>query len=510
MDIVDVASAEVGYTEQGSNRTKYGAWYGANGCAWCHIFVSYCANKADVPTSVVPKTASCDAGMRWFKSRNLFKARGSYTPSRGDIVYFGTSHAGIVESVSGNTVHTIEGNSSNKVARRSYPLSNSRITGYGTPKYTNLSTGTTGNSSGNTKKTGAQELAYLKKVLSNKKKKTTTKAVTGTVEKTNALPDCVVRVLINNGKKIFELPVKDGMKLVWERKGNPGKLTFEAKYDKNYTITEGNSVRLEVDGNKMFYGYVFTRQRQKDGFYSYTVYDQLRYLKNKETMVYKNKRADQVIKMIATRFNLKCGKLANTGYTIKKKIEDNTTLFDIVQNAIDETMMSKDKIYVLFDECGKLRLKNIADMKVNGCLIDDETAEDFTYKTSIDSNVYNIVRLLYEDSKTGTYRSYVAKSKKNMAKWGNLQYLDKVDDPAVGNMKAKAYLKLYNQKERTLSLNNCIGNTKVRAGCLIPIILDLDDVKVANYMIVEKVTHKFENHNHRMDLVVSGGGFSAE
>ena len=30
-DIVDVAIGELGYKEQGNNRTKYGAWYGMNG-----------------------------------------------------------------------------------------------------------------------------------------------------------------------------------------------------------------------------------------------------------------------------------------------------------------------------------------------------------------------------------------------------------------------------------------------------------------------------------------------
>lgn len=42
-DIVDVAIGELGYKEQGNNRTKYGAWYGMNGAAGCHMFVSWCA-----------------------------------------------------------------------------------------------------------------------------------------------------------------------------------------------------------------------------------------------------------------------------------------------------------------------------------------------------------------------------------------------------------------------------------------------------------------------------------
>ena len=59
----------------------------------------------------------------------------------GDIIFFdwvnnGTiDHVGIVESVSGGTVNTIEGNSGDKVARRSYRIGSSNIYGYGVPEY---------------------------------------------------------------------------------------------------------------------------------------------------------------------------------------------------------------------------------------------------------------------------------------------------------------------------------------------------------------------------------------
>lgn len=44
---------------------------------------------------------------------------------------------------------------------------------------------------------------------------------------------------------------------------------------------------------------------------SYIVYDQLRYLKNKETIVYKKKTAGELIKILAKRFNLQYGTLAD-------------------------------------------------------------------------------------------------------------------------------------------------------------------------------------------------------
>ena len=129
-DLIDVAKGELGYKASESN-TKYGKWYGTQG-PWCAMFVSWCANQAGVKTSVVPKFAYVPTGMTWFKNKGRYKGRGSYTPKRNDIVFFGGgNHVGIVEKVSGQTLHTIEGNTTNSVARRQYALSNSYVTGFG-------------------------------------------------------------------------------------------------------------------------------------------------------------------------------------------------------------------------------------------------------------------------------------------------------------------------------------------------------------------------------------------
>ena len=58
-------------------------------------------------------------------------------PPSGDLVFFdwkndgSIDHVGIVESVVDGTIYTIEGNSGDKVARRSYPIGYGQIVGYG-------------------------------------------------------------------------------------------------------------------------------------------------------------------------------------------------------------------------------------------------------------------------------------------------------------------------------------------------------------------------------------------
>ena len=63
-EILAVARKELGVKESpaGSNRTKYGAWYGLDGQPWCMMFVQWVFDQAGVELPV--KTASCGTFMR--------------------------------------------------------------------------------------------------------------------------------------------------------------------------------------------------------------------------------------------------------------------------------------------------------------------------------------------------------------------------------------------------------------------------------------------------------------
>jgi LysM repeat protein len=150
--LISIAKAEIGTCEPtGDDKyiKAYNALTGAGfsmGVAWCAIFVTWVMYTAGVAKTIVPYFASCDVGMKWFKNKNLFKTAkaygGTYTPVAGDIIFFSSkysqndsTHVGIVTKVSGSTVTTIEGNTSDAVQERSYDLANKYILGYGCPEY---------------------------------------------------------------------------------------------------------------------------------------------------------------------------------------------------------------------------------------------------------------------------------------------------------------------------------------------------------------------------------------
>jgi hypothetical protein len=244
-----------------------------------------------------------------------------------------------------------------------------------------------------------------------------------------------------------------------------------------------------------------------------TAYDQLRYLKNKDTIVYENKTASQFIKMVAADYTLNIGTLENTGFVISSRVEENTSLFEMIENALDLTLTNKKEMFVLYDDFGKLTLKSIASMKIHSgndyLVIDEETGENYDYTSSIDDNTYNKIKLTYDNDKTGKREVYIAQDSSNINKWGILQFFDTLQESENGKVKADALLALYNKKTRNLKVTNAIGDTRVRAGSMLVVNLDLGDIKLKNFMLVEKVTHTFKENEHWMDLTLRGGEFVA-
>ena len=315
-------------------------------------------------------------------------------------------------------------------------------------------------------------------------------------------------LLIQNGSKIYIPTVEEGITFQTERQGSPGELRFNVINDGNINFTEGNAVRFKVDDKNVFYGFIFTKKRSKDGIIEVTAYDQLRYFKNKDTYVYTNKTADEFIKMVASDFKMQVGTLENTGFKIASRIEENTTLFDMIQNALDLTLLNKKQLYVMYDDFGKITLKNIGSMIVD-ILIDEETGENYNYTSSIDSNTYNKIKLTYDNEETGKREVYIAQDSNNMNQWGVLQFFETLQKGENGKAKADALLELYNQKTRNLSINNAFGDLRVRAGSLVGVQLNLGDVMVNNLMFVEKCKHIFKENEHSMDLTLRGGEFVA-
>lgn len=165
--VIEIAKAEVGYLEKKSNSqlddpkanagdknyTKYardldaikGFYNGPkNGAAYCDVFVDWCFVKAYGVENAKKLLCQPDysAGAGCLYSAQYYKNAGRWVtrPKVGAQVFFSYSpgeysHTGLVVEVSGTTLRTIEGNTSDGVFYRTYQISDNRILGYGMPDY---------------------------------------------------------------------------------------------------------------------------------------------------------------------------------------------------------------------------------------------------------------------------------------------------------------------------------------------------------------------------------------
>lgn len=222
-------------------------------------------------------------------------------------------------------------------------------------------------------------------------------------------------LMIQQDENVMLPPFVEGVTIEWKRAGQPGKLMADVVKTPGLSFQEGAQCCFFADGAPVFYGFVFDKARKggSSDVISVTAYDQLYYLKNKDTCVYENKTAADVVRMIADDFELKTGSLEDTGFIIASRVEDNKTLFDIIQTALDETLKATGRMFVLYDEAGKLALKGLESMKIN-LLINAATAGEYDYKTSISAQTYDKIKLSYENKKTGKRETYVAKDSSNI------------------------------------------------------------------------------------------------
>ena len=166
--VVNLALKEVGYYEKKTNASlndktankgnnnfnkyadyidkNYPTFYNTkkNGYDWCDIFVDYLFIKSFGLDSALFLTCqplkSCGAGCVFSSQYYNSKKQFSKTPKFGSQIFFGSDfsncyHTGVVYDFDDTYVYTVEGNSSDCVAKRKYKRIDPKIFGYGHPKY---------------------------------------------------------------------------------------------------------------------------------------------------------------------------------------------------------------------------------------------------------------------------------------------------------------------------------------------------------------------------------------
>ncbi len=285
------------------------------------------------------------------------------------------------------------------------------------------------------------------------------------------------------------------------RTGSPGTLKFTVIKAGDLSFFEGDVVRFSVDGKLQFYGWVFTKVKDRWGLIQVTCYDRLRYLKANASYAFYKQKAGDIIRQIAEDLAIEVGDLADTGYAIPSLIEENQSCMDIVQSAVQQTLLNTGKVYVFYDNGSGLALQEAEQLKADVIICDKSLLTDYSYKTDIDAQTYNYVKLSRPNEETGGADVYVAEDSANIAQWGLLQLYQTVDGSANAAQieeQAKTMLKYYNRRMRTLSVNS-LGVVGLRAGQMVLMkVPGLGDINLDQYVLLERVTHTYKNDSHTM------------
>ncbi|MDL4815044.1 CHAP domain-containing protein [Actinomadura opuntiae] len=143
--LLDVAEKELGYREKAGGYTKYGSWYGKtyedgdgyySTAPWCDMFLTWAAAELGVQDWVGEFASTVDHAT-WFEKHDAWGTK----PEPGALVFFSWSgskdigsieHVGLVESVKGSKLHTIEANTDGVyLKRQTRDLGD--VVGYGYP-----------------------------------------------------------------------------------------------------------------------------------------------------------------------------------------------------------------------------------------------------------------------------------------------------------------------------------------------------------------------------------------
>lgn len=298
-------------------------------------------------------------------------------------------------------------------------------------------------------------------------------------------------------------PIVEQVTYTTNRKLSAGELNFTYIQKVPVNMTEGAKVQFYVNGRGIFEGYVFTIEQDRQGIVEVTAYDQLRYLKTNESYAFIGKTLGEIINQIATDMQLQTGTLENTGYVIPMLTKEDTQCLDIIDYALGLTQYNTGKTYSIFDDFGKISLREAGSLLSAEIIGNRSLLTDYTFKSDIDSDTYNQIKLVRPNKETGQGDVYIFNDSSTIGKWGLLQKYEKVDEnlnEAQISEQGNIMMAYYDRVLKDVSVD-CIGIPGLRAGGMVTLkIRDIPELRSGYRLLLDKVKHKFSNGEHTMSF----------
>lgn len=319
-------------------------------------------------------------------------------------------------------------------------------------------------------------------------------------------------IIINNKGKVQKVDdiVIDTITLSHEMHDTASILQCTIPKMDGLDFVEGNEIGFSVDDNILFIGTIVAKSRDKEQDIKVTAYDNLFYLlKSIDTHIFEDATATTIIKFLCSVAGLQVGMIAETNFKIESLVCENTTFYDMIDEALKMTTNSTGIVYVLRSDKGKITLNTLDELALRNEIFDASTTENFIYDTSIAEDTYNQLKIYVENEETGQRDVAFLTDANNIARWGGvLQYSETLDSDVNSeqlNYIAKTLFDMYNKDTKTFSLVDRGGRYKLVGGNSVFVNFpNLSELNLIQGLFVASVTHNFTENEHFADITFKG------
>lgn len=306
-----------------------------------------------------------------------------------------------------------------------------------------------------------------------------------------------------------------------------GQLTFKlVEVDEGFTPKNGDIVKFRWDHKPVFKGRIFKFDYDQSEVFSVTAYDNLRYFKNQDSLVWQVSTIAQRFNQVASLAGVPHKVVNNSTHKLVAEVCDSKSYFDMLKESFKATKRATGHRYFLFDNYGTVELRRAPFKKMKYYMGDQSYMTGFSYSRSIE-DVVNVVRVVRTDKKKKQQESATSKTKQtadqkkvaeakntklttitkstnSVERWGKLQTVEKAKDKAnTAQMKAKAasILKSKGKQAHTLKLT-ALATLNMIPGNEYPVkIKSLKDIGVGTkYLLITKATHTFSGTTDQAEL----------
>lgn len=259
---------------------------------------------------------------------------------------------------------------------------------------------------------------------------------------------------------------------------------------------------------EVFRGFLFSVSMSDTTRFSAVFYDQTRYLRNTDILVFKKITASDLFRDVCSKFNLNVGIVDESSYKLPETVAEGASLWDTLQDAIDLTAAYDKRLFIIRDVAGRLEFRDIETLRTDFVIDDAGVCMGFDYTVGIDENTFNRVKIGYEGERGRNWG--IVDNSDYVSEWGILQYYQ-----LLGQKLSKSDLE--KRCEQQLSIScwptrsvrlTSFGDWRVSAGSGIG--LNIKSVQAFNglhHFYVSSCEHHVTHGLHTMDVTLAIDNF---